>query len=175
MQFSATSLRSVLACTFVLVFLATGWGIIEAQSLDAVRQERDALKLELNSKAVARTDANRRECAQDAQAAFEKAGYSESASSPQFAAEAFTDHYSRKYDRCLIELLLTGKRGEATRMIYDANEHQDFGEYYWFPSATKKFWEQKPIQCTIIRPGQDQTFCSSTAEWEAYEREMMNS
>jgi hypothetical protein len=178
MQLGVPRLRLLLATSITLTAVAGGWGFIQARSLQAMRQERDALRTEVNNTAQARADVKKRECAQVAESAFHKLGYSDNAKSPTARSEAFVDHYSRKYDRCLVELLITdfqGGKETDVRQIYDVNERQNFGDYFWISSETKKYWEQKPTQCRIARPGQDETFCSSTGEWETYEREIMNS
>lgn len=66
-----------------------------------------------------------------------------------------------------------GVKETIIQSVFDVDERTDFGDYSWVSSDTKKYWEQRPIQCSMKPPGKPEAFCSTTGEWDAYVKSLM--
>ena len=170
-----------LAC---LALLLAGLLIAERSELTNTRGQRDQLAQKLSDRDAIRLDAAKHECATRSANLFRTLGYNDNPAQKKDAmhTEEFADHFSKRLDRCLIEITITdvgASNGQASQTIgkniYDADERRSFGEYYWIASSTKKYWEQKPFQCHMTPPDKDEGFCESTGEWENFEQELMSS
>lgn len=159
---------------------ACGWAMVQARSISELRQQERELQGQLRDTSWQRLAAAKKECAATAERLFHTLGYKEDTGSSGNKNEwdTLTTHFSRKYGRCLMlttSISVRDGKEFQNKLLMDANERQQFGEYDWMSSDTKKYWEQRPFTCEAAIPGEDSLTCTSTAEWETYERNMMNS
>lgn len=148
---------------------------------DQLTAQRDQLSSDQNPRYVAA----KRDCAATAERMFHEQGYNDKTTTNKAGLphnEEYSSHYSRRLGRCLYETAtedMTYSGGKARDMIiksiFDADERRDFGSYVWASSDTKKYWEQKPMQCHLTPPDKPESYCATTDEWTDYERELMNS
>ncbi len=90
----------------------------------------------------------------------------------------FQNHYSERPGRCLMTVESTGfkdGREVITKSLIDTDERKTFGAYGWVSSDIKKFYEQKPIQCTISPPGKPEGYCHTTEEYNDCVKGMLSS
>lgn len=165
----------------VLGLLALGLALLASTQLSNIHKLQ-AANLELTAKLTDKADKDAAEakvvCSDRAQAVFQSMGYSDKGDGGVSAldGQTYTNHYNPLLKRCLMELTITGFSSGTEviqRSFFDADERTDFGEYSWVASATKKYWEQKPVQCKMTPPGKEKSFCHSTEEWEAYVKSLM--
>jgi hypothetical protein len=151
------------------------------QQLVQLSQERDQLVSGQNPRYIAL----RRDCAATALRMFHALGYNENVQKNDTGmphTEEYSSHYSRQLGRCLLSYDdenyssdKTGGHQTITKGIMDADERRQFGEYLWFSSNTKKYWEQKPVMCRETVPGKAEAWCTSSDQWDDFERDLMNS
>ena len=169
-------MKNTNAIVCCLAVISTAIALFEAQSLVDLHRERDTLKAGLASKEAEQLSAAKHECADQAQRYFRVLGYSENdnrAPTGMALFPSFTDHYSKSYDRCLMELVITTlKDGQQIedKTIFDVNERKQFGEYGRVSSASQNF-----VRCHISPPGKAEKHCASNDEWEAFEKEIFAS
>ncbi len=114
-------------------------------------------------------------CSGKAAEVFHSLGYSDDDNGNSGRLPSYTNHYSQKLGRCLMMVEIDNTRtGAVSKQIFDADERTPFGDYFWIPSATKKYWEQAPIECHMTPPDRDDAFCRSTDEWDGYAKSLMS-
>ena len=141
------------------------------------RNENTALTQEISEIKVAKLNTDREGCAERTQRYFKSLGYSENETKDNMYT-TFQNHYSQRLGRCLMLIQtssFTGGHQVTTESLIDADEHRNFGDYGWVSSDTKKYFEQKPMQCTMSPPDKVEGRCLSTDEWNAYTKEMLSS
>lgn len=108
-------------------------------------------------------------CAKQARAEF-KAGDNEK------EPMSFTNHYSAKLDKCFIEVTSSADSGNVPnthRIVSDAFEGKVYAEYHWRNDTGKKYWEVEPFMCRVVLQTGEETFCKTTAEYEALIKQYM--
>jgi len=103
-------------------------------------------------------------CAEQARKSFNDMGYNKK------DMAGFENHYNEKLNKCFVEITNTQTvaRGEVmtTRMIFDALEGKNYGEYFWQTEKGKKYWEVAPFVCDVIAPSGEKQFCKSDEEFK---------
>ena len=169
----AISNRAALLVGFPLVGVAV-WQFTVAS--DAQRQV-GGLRQQLASRQIADLETARHGCSERAQRYFTTLGYDESKMNDG-TSTTFQNHYSVHLHRCLMTLESTSFKSAnsvTTKTLIDADEHATFGNYAWVASATKKYWEQPPMQCTMSPPDKPEATCRTTDEYDAFVKDMLAS
>lgn len=193
----------VVSWSLALAVLALG-GVAFSEHIDLtdVRQQRDHLAKQLDNSNYRQGQllaerayyadeqspqnlAAKKDCAATALRMFHALGYNEHVQQNDTGmprTEDYSSHYNRRLGRCLLayddENFSKDKSGShevSAKGIIDADERRQIGDYLWMSSETKKYWEQKPIQCHETVPGKPEAWCHSTSEWDDFENDLMNS
>jgi hypothetical protein len=179
-------LKIGLVALSAVAVVSSGVALIEGIQLVDLGRQREEFITQLRTRQGRELEAARHDCAAPAEHLYKIFGYSENAdpkkdNSP--ATEEFTNHYSTRLSRCIMELSLGDivdkssdhPRQMITKNIFDVDERRDFGDYYWISSNTKNYFEQHPVICHMTPPDKDERYCRTNAEWENYEQEIMSS
>lgn len=148
---------------------------------DQLKAQRDKLLAETNPATIAL----RKDCAVTALRMFRALGYNEHIQKNESGmprTEGYSSHYSRRLGRCLLSYddenysydPKAGGHQTITKGIMDADERKQIGDYLWI-SSDKKYWEQKPMMCHRNVPGQAESWCHSSGEWDDFQNDLMNS
>jgi len=172
-------MRALIAVLAVVSLLLMYLCYSQLQTIHQLQAANGAITVKLTDKLEHELDAKKLACSDRAQAVFRSMGYSDKGDPGKSGADSqsYTNHYNPALNRCIMELTVTGfpsTNEVVTRTIFDADERTDFGDYAWVSSNTKKFYEQKPMQCKMTPPSKDEAYCHSTDEWEAYVKSLMS-
>jgi hypothetical protein len=166
--------------TGILTALATVLLVLllrEHGATGALRTENARLSAQLADTSEKSQAAAKIACAARAEAAFRALGYSEKGGDgASNLGDTYNNHYNPALRRCLMVVVSTSFHGAnetITQNIFDVDERADFGDYSWVSSDTKKYWEQRPIQCIMKPPGKPEAVCRSTDEWDTYVKSLM--
>ncbi|GAA0300061.1 hypothetical protein GCM10009087_07380 [Sphingomonas oligophenolica] len=177
---STQNLKLLAGLLGLAVVALAAFCVLQTRSLGEVRQENASLVAQLAESKDKALITAKRECAERAASVFHSMGYSDKGDGGKLGldTQTYTNHYSPRLKRCLMELMINGYQSGGTetvqRFVIDADERADFGDYSWVSSQTKKYWEQKPVICKMIPPGKDEMYCKSTDEWDAYVKSLMS-
>ncbi len=83
-------------------------------------------------------------------------------------SQDYTSHYDPKATICYVLIEDTSMMGGDTSisyMVFDAFERRQFASYMWSSQKNKKYWEVKPLVCSVTVQGQD-TKCASDDEFK---------
>jgi hypothetical protein len=101
------------------------------------------------------------QCAAQAHEAFKLYGWEKE------PGASFVNHYNEKLNKCFVEIASLGPSSGTSKVVIDAYEGTDYGDYFWVPAKDKKWWEVPPIQCLVKLPSGERKVCTSSAEFSA--------
>jgi hypothetical protein len=82
----------------------------------------------------------------------------------------YTSHYDAKVNVCYImtsSVLYLGNGTESVgRVVSDAFEGRVYASYLWLSDKVKKYWEVKPVDCSVKPRGQPEITCKDSDEFE---------
>ena len=173
-------MRNRLLVALVVALIVAGSAstaaVMEASYVGQLTHERDTLKSTSDNQHQRQLQSAKQDCSNQSERYFGILGYSENSNTIEPFIASFVDHFSEKYNRCIMVVTLNYLTlGSNSEIIFDVNERVDMGDYSWSPSQTKKYWQQKPRQCSIKKPDKDEIQCATTDEWKDYKKDLMNS
>ena len=103
------------------------------------------------------------QCSRQAERSFKNNGWDKE----QLAS--FENHYNVKLNKCFVKTEDTGtKYGSPTvsKSVSDAFEGKIYGNYLWINSKKQKYWEVKPLECTVTASSGEEKTCESDQEFD---------
>jgi hypothetical protein len=84
-------------------------------------------------------------------------------------SQDYTSHYDPKATICYVLIEDTSMTGtgemSTSYTVFDAFERRLFANYLWITQKGKKYWEVKPMECSVTVQGQD-VKCTSDDEFK---------
>lgn len=99
-------------------------------------------------------------CAEQSQRFFKESGYTLK------DMAQYEDHYNVRLNKCFVVLDNTDFKtvpgtSFISRNLFDAFEGKSFGEYIWKSDKVKKYWEVKPMMCSVTAERGEKISCDS--------------
>lgn len=143
-----------------------------------LRTDNAALVARMSNTSQRALLASKAACTDRAERVFRLLGYSENSNggASGLDAETFTNHYSVKLKRCLMTVEITNWQNAhevISKFLMDADERKTFGQMVWVSSDTKKFYEQKPMQCSMTPPDAPEGICETTEQYDEFVKSYM--
>lgn len=109
-------------------------------------------------------------CADQAKKAFDDAGVS--TKSKGYIDSHFNSHFDAKANVCYVGVYTAttldgGKTMFDNVVVFDAFEGRTYASYSWHSDAVKKFWEVKPLECSVKPRGMNEISCASSDEFNS--------
>jgi hypothetical protein len=109
-------------------------------------------------------------CADQAKKFFKETDFSDDSKHP--LKNEFTSHYDASKKICYVRIdystRTTGmKEVTVSSYVFDAFEGRNVAAYTWISETGKKYWEVKPVECSIKPAGEPKKYCTTTEEFEA--------
>ncbi len=154
---------------FLLVCAALAYREHEATA--NLEQLRVALAAE--TKLVAEQDLHmQHDCAAQALIEFRR----ENLPNSSVISDHFTNHYNASLNKCLMvpqTTMVMGTTPSTAKVLYDAFEGKDYGNYMWINSQGKQFWEVAPTECSVTNPSGREHKCASSEEFDNLAKQYM--
>jgi hypothetical protein len=107
-------------------------------------------------------------CADQAKKFFMGTEYSDDSKHP--IKNEFTSHYDASKKICYVRIdyntRADPKETMITSYVFDAFEGRNVASYNWISQTGKKYWEVKPIECSVKPAGGEKIYCKTTQEFE---------
>ncbi len=109
-------------------------------------------------------------CADQAKKFFNDTDFADNSKHP--LKNEFTSHYDASKKSCYVRIDYTTrtvgtKEVTVSSYVFDAFEGRNVASYTWISETGKKYWDVKPIECSIKPTGEPKTYCTTTEEFEA--------
>jgi hypothetical protein len=109
-------------------------------------------------------------CADQAKKFFKDTDFADDSKHP--LKNEFTSHYDASRKICYVRIdysMKTGGKSEVSisSYVFDAFEGRNVAAYTWISETGKKYWEVKPVECSIKPVGEPKRYCTTTEEFEA--------
>lgn len=109
-------------------------------------------------------------CADQAKKFFKETDFSDDSKHP--LKNEFTSHYDAPKKACYVRIDYTSRMEATTEVVvssyvFDAFEGRTLASYNWVSQTGKKYWEVKPIECSLKPIGEPKKYCTTTEEFEA--------
>jgi hypothetical protein len=119
-------------------------------------------------------------CAAQAKKTFQEYAAEDKVESAKFGMQTlsidYQSHYNTKIKKCLIlteKTYPSGKQTGTAVNLWDAFERRSYATWLWVSHESKKYWEQPPISCELVRNYQDKKYCKTREEFDAFVAEYM--
>lgn len=88
---------------------------------------------------------------------------------------SYTNHYNAKVNKCFIEEYSTQPLPfpTVTRVVSDAFEGKEYGQYFWNNPKGKKYGEVPPTLCKVRSLSGEETLCNSSEEFDGLLKQFM--
>ena len=108
-------------------------------------------------------------CAAEAKSVFQDMGYKEMQTGVN--TDSWQSHYNTKLSKCFMTVERTGVSNDTqfvSRILLDAFERRNYGQYTWTSRKDKKYWEVPPMLCVLTESAMSEQICKSEEEYKAF-------
>jgi hypothetical protein len=108
-------------------------------------------------------------CADQAKKFFNDTDFADNSKHP--LKNEFTSHYDASKKVCYVRIDYSTRTPDMKEVmvssyVWDAFEGRNVASYNWISQTGKKYWEVKPIECSVKPAGGEKIYCKTTQEFE---------